>query len=95
MSQNNLDRLSTAYERNKNAKINRKIQLQHWNTYDAQMNAKENNCHIFTKKNNQMVKFSDQCILLESTLRGDIKEGIVKSLNFKIFVKNDLRYLYF
>ncbi|VDP19806.1 unnamed protein product [Schistosoma margrebowiei] len=58
------------------AKANRQLQLENWRNYERQMQASEKHSkkNQPRKSNNLKVKFTDDCVLLDATLRGDYEE---------------------
>ncbi|CAH8579035.1 unnamed protein product [Schistosoma turkestanicum] len=58
------------------AKANRQLQLENWRDYEKQMQISEKHSKKFLshKGNRIYVKFTDNCVLLDATLRGDCEE---------------------
>ncbi|VDP32889.1 unnamed protein product [Schistosoma mattheei] len=58
------------------AKANRQLQLENWRNYERQMQTSDKhpkkNCP--RKSHHLNVKFTDNCVLLDATLRGDCEE---------------------
>nr|CAH8870252.1 unnamed protein product [Trichobilharzia regenti] len=63
-------------KRIESARANRQLQLENWRDYERQMHASEKYTKDLTTRNplERSVKFTDNCVLLDATLRGDCEE---------------------
>uniref|UniRef100_A0A095C2C1 Uncharacterized protein n=1 Tax=Schistosoma haematobium TaxID=6185 RepID=A0A095C2C1_SCHHA len=71
------------------AKANRQLQLENWRNYERQMQTSDKHPkNIRPRKSHHLnVKFTDNCVLLDATLRGDCEEvstSVCEQIRLKI-----------